>query len=671
MTIPTDGTPIKATFTSEDGQEMFGQFIIRIDSPPAQAPVINSLNPTSGPVGSNIGITGTNFGVSAGVVTVNGVTAIIVSWSATFIVITIPNTTSGNVVVTANNLTSNAVAFTITIPPAVLNILNTSPLPNGNVNTPVSIQFQVDGGTPPYDFDVIAGALPDGITLDENGLYSGIPTTIQNASFTLHVTDFNDDFVDEVFAHTIEAALPGPLIFVTQSIPGGTVGVFYSQSLQGSGGTPPYTFSVFSGTLPAGLSLAGNVIQGTPTTSGTSNFQIRLRDSAGQEAFRSFSVVIAPFIITTASPLPTAVNGQFYSVQFNASGGTPPYVWSLASGSFPSGLTLSGNTLSGTPTVNQTANFTMRVTAGAFTTTKAFTLAVVTAPAPGTRFATLSARPERFVSLGFRSLSEIQNVSMGDMSVWSVDNGLGAAKCTVPSPAGQLTTGQQLRIPIRKTTGNIICTWDVRWSNDWLKDEFGGGYNNSLGAVTHKEFQHAFSSDGFGEGALTIENQVHYHQGNAANIGSASMRFYAPYAPGFTNASVWRNIPRTGPGTGPEFFIPHSQWIRYVTEIQLSRPSTDFPEWQSVGGSTTPGVLYHKVSYWMLHPTLGPIRIFYRVPLPVSGRNGFAKWWFEVNTSVGGTMTRPGIIWFRDFIALQNYPLPSNPENDTLIFQRP
>jgi len=672
MTIPTDGTPIKATLTSEDGLEMFGQFIIRIDSPVILAPIITSLNPTSGPIGSNIGITGTHFGNSAGVVRVNGVVAIIVSWSSTFIVITIPNTTSGNVVVTANNLTSNAVAFTVTAPPAVLNILNTSPLPNGNVNTPVSIQFQVDGGTPPYDFDVIAGALPDGITLDENGLYSGIPTTIQNATFTIHVTDFNNDFVDEAFAHSIQAALPGPLVFVTQSIPGGTVGVFYSQSLQGSGGTPPYTFSVFSGVLPAGLSLSGNVIQGTPTTSGTFNFQIRLRDSAGQEAFRSFSVVIAPFIITTASPLPSATNGQFYSVQFNATGGTPPYVWSLASGSFPTGLTLSGSTLSGIPTVNQTASFTMRVTAGAFSTTKAFSLQVITAPPPGTRFATLSARPEKIAALRANTISEIAPYIV-DESSWSIDTALNAARCAMSPTKGSITTGQQLRVPIQKNTGSVICTWDARWNNAFLKDEFGGGYDNEVfGAYGHKEFQHTFGDTPTTvPGTISFELPVLYGvNGSSTAVGGASVRLYRQ-APGYSNASSYTNIPRTGPGTAL-FLIPPNIWIRYVSEVQLNRPSTDFPEWESVGGSTNPGEIYHKLSYWMFHPTLGPIRILYRVPFPAgTDRDAFCQWWFEANTSApDGCFTQQAFIWFKEFVAL-HYASPFNVENDLVLMQRP
>ena len=70
-------------------------------------------------------------------------------------------------------------------------------------------------------------------------------------------------------------------MITTSSLPAGTVGVAYSQALGASGGTPPYTWSVASGSLPAGLSLAaGGTISGTPGTAGSSSFTVRVTDSA-------------------------------------------------------------------------------------------------------------------------------------------------------------------------------------------------------------------------------------------------------------------------------------------------------------------------------------------------------------------------------------------------------
>ena len=74
---------------------------------------------------------------------------------------------------------------------------------------------------------------------------------------------------------------PADLVITTTGLPGGTVGVAYSQTVEATGGVTPYSWSVVSGSLPAGLSLGSSTgtISGTPTSSGTSNFTVRVTDS--------------------------------------------------------------------------------------------------------------------------------------------------------------------------------------------------------------------------------------------------------------------------------------------------------------------------------------------------------------------------------------------------------
>ena len=93
---------------------------------------------------------------------------------------------------------------------------------------------------------------------------------------------------------------PGcPVItFAPATLPNGTVGVAYNQTFTGSGGTAPYSFSVTSGALPAGLTLTpAGVVGGTPTTAGTSTFTVRAIDANGCFAVLSFTMSI-----TTAVP---------------------------------------------------------------------------------------------------------------------------------------------------------------------------------------------------------------------------------------------------------------------------------------------------------------------------------------------------------------------------------
>ncbi len=69
--------------------------------------------------------------------------------------------------------------------------------------------------------------------------------------------------------------------FLDESIPDATVGVPYSFQLQPCCGTSPYTFSIYSGSLPPGLTLSsGGLISGTPTTATWTTVFIRLTDSA-------------------------------------------------------------------------------------------------------------------------------------------------------------------------------------------------------------------------------------------------------------------------------------------------------------------------------------------------------------------------------------------------------
>ncbi len=68
-------------------------------------------------------------------------------------------------------------------------------------------------------------------------------------------------------------------------------------------------------------------------------------------------------IISTTSPLPPGVRGEFYNLTLAASGGSTPYTWSLAAGSLPSGLILSAaGVISGMPDVVTSASFTVKVT---------------------------------------------------------------------------------------------------------------------------------------------------------------------------------------------------------------------------------------------------------------------------------------------------------------------
>lgn len=158
-----------------------------------------------------------------------------------------------------------------------------------------------------------------------------------------------------------------PPTISTGNLPAARVGSAYTASLSAAGGTPPYLWSIASGQLPPGLTLnSQGTISGTPTGSGDFGFTVQLRDSAGTPQ----SATSVPLVIDVA-PLPLNILttglsdgavGDPYSADLSASGGAPPYTWTLYSGALPPGLTLdSQGRVRGTPTGEGSFTFRARV----------------------------------------------------------------------------------------------------------------------------------------------------------------------------------------------------------------------------------------------------------------------------------------------------------------------
>ena len=191
----------------------------------------------------------------------------------------------------SGDLTSSAAGVLLFEPGVPPVVITTASLPNGQVGVAYSQSLTVEGGTPPYTWSVSAGSLPTGLSLSESTVLSGTPSVAQSASFTLRACDAESNCDTQAYSVTIA---PADVAVVTATLPDGTVGSAYSQSLSASGGTPPFTWSVTSGGLCAGLTLAGGVISGTPTTAGTCPFTVRATDSAAQYDEQVLSLLVHP-----------------------------------------------------------------------------------------------------------------------------------------------------------------------------------------------------------------------------------------------------------------------------------------------------------------------------------------------------------------------------------------
>ena len=282
--------------------------------------------------------------------------------------------------------------YTITITPPVV-IASPSPLPSGTLGGPYSQTLNANGGTAPYWWTVVStgGPLPPGLTLTTAGVLGGTTTAAGVYNFVIQALDANAGAQSQdtkSFSLAVNPSQPfSPVTILNGTpFPPALLLASYSQTMNGAGGTPPYTWSVTSGQLPPGLTLTtAGVLSGGATVAGTWNFVIQAVDSGTLgSATKGFSLTAMPLVtINNPSPLPPAMLGPFTQA-FNASGGTPPYTWSLASGPLPPGLTLSATgVLAGTTTAAGTWNFTIQVLETApqgVPVTKAFSL-TVNAPA--------------------------------------------------------------------------------------------------------------------------------------------------------------------------------------------------------------------------------------------------------------------------------------------------
>ena len=188
-------------------------------------------------------------------------------------------------------------------------------------------------------------------------------------SHPANTTDTNQSSTNPTTDPPVDAT---DLIISTTSIIDGFYNQNYSSQLLAEGGTPTYTWGINSGGLPPGLFLSpGGLLSGTPSQAGTYSFDVEVRDSSATQQFDTQAYVMIiyqgtspdPLSITTTSPITGGVTDNWYAYTLEASGGTWPRTWDMATGSLPDGLYLDSNgVISGTPSAGGTFNFTVRVT---------------------------------------------------------------------------------------------------------------------------------------------------------------------------------------------------------------------------------------------------------------------------------------------------------------------
>ena len=251
------------------------------------APTISSLSPAFGGAGTSVTIAGSFFGATQGTssVTFNGIPAMPTSWSATTITVPAPTgVTTGNVLVTVNNVTSNGVAFTI--PPSISSLSPTTGS-GGTVVTITGANFLATQGTSTVTFN---GATASPTSWSNTSIAVPVPAAATTGNVVVTV--------NSVASNGVSFTVPPPTISNLSPATGsaGIVVTITGTNFASTRGTSSVTFNGISAT-PTGWSNT-SITVALPASATTGNVVVTVNNVASNGV--SFSV--PPPNISVANP---------------------------------------------------------------------------------------------------------------------------------------------------------------------------------------------------------------------------------------------------------------------------------------------------------------------------------------------------------------------------------
>ncbi|MCL5289261.1 MAG: IPT/TIG domain-containing protein [Acidobacteria bacterium] len=377
---------VSVRVTNADGQS--GTLASAFTYVAAPAPTVTAVSPGTGPAtgGTTIAITGTNF-VTGAAVLVGGVAATnVVVLSSTSISADTPSHAAGTVSVQVRNpdgqIGSLPGSFVFVAAPTIGSVLpNSGPTAGGTAITIAGTGFQAGAS-------VIVG----GVSATSVVVVSAISITAvtpAGTAGTVAVSVLNPDGQSAVLNGAFSYSSPAPPPTVTSILP--------INGSQNGGTTVTITGTGFQtgATVLFGVNSATGVVVNSATSitaispPGTPGAAVGIRVTnpdtqsgvlPGAFAYLTSSVAIATTDLPEGNPLVP------YTIGFAATGGAPPYNWTLSAGTLPPGLTLdvTSGFLSGVPTQVGSFSFTIlatdKATPTAQTATANFTLDIVPIP---------------------------------------------------------------------------------------------------------------------------------------------------------------------------------------------------------------------------------------------------------------------------------------------------
>ncbi len=278
-----------------------------------------------------------------------------------------------------NSVGSGPVSNAVGVTPAAATVapVFTSAAPAGGTFGAAYTHTYMASGSPAPTFALQSGGFPPGLNL-VGATLSGTPT--QAGTFIGSVRASNTaGNIDQAFSITIAAVVPGaPTLSGMAAGDTSATATFSAPGSTGGAAIIDYTVSCTPGPITA--TGAASPITVTGMSNGTPySCTVRARNSIGSGP-PSNAVGVTPAAATvaplfTSGPAPSGALGVAYTHTFTASG-TPAPAFALQTGSFPNGLTLTGATLSGTPSQLGTFTGSVRASNSAGNVDQAFSITI-------------------------------------------------------------------------------------------------------------------------------------------------------------------------------------------------------------------------------------------------------------------------------------------------------
>lgn len=324
-----------------------------------------------------------------------------------------------------------------------------------------------------------------GLTLSSAGVISGTPSSSGTATFTAQVTDSGNSTATQALTITIYNALvlptPNP-----STLGAGVTGGTYSGTVVASGGSGSYGWTV-SGFPQDGLNYSTSgatlTVSGTPTAATTVSFTASVKDTATNQSVgpNTYTITVSnptPLTLPSTNPssLPSATINNSYSGTIAASGGVPPYTWTVNTVSVPTngtpvtlsnGLSASNNgsttlTVSGTPTSTGTVTISAQIADSASHTAgpTSYTVAINAAGSQVSGHVALAntcgsvTMPTFQVSINTSPVQTVSTDSNGNYSFGSVPNGTYTITPSISGPSATFMPATITGVVVNNATVN-------------------------------------------------------------------------------------------------------------------------------------------------------------------------------------------------------------------------